>query len=375
MMNFDMYRQEDGSYQLPEGIYFDLPEDIYHADTALGSTSIKELAKKPCKWQYDRLRPREEINSEHLVWGRAWHCRVLEGKEAYDSRYAKPPSPEDYPDALTTTDSIKDFLRQHGQKVSGNKPDLIRRAKELDDCPPFFDDILAQWREAHPDHQEITDRQKIEIEDAVANMQRDPVLQAVMDAGSLINGAAEMSIFYVHEGIRRKARFDYSLGPAGGRVKSLVVDLKSFTTFKGGNDEEAAIRKVYDECYDVQAAYYMDAFKHAKRLLKEGKVFAENDVKDYLTKFLSASGVDWVWVMMRRDAGMVPVTLSIDTEDQMFVHAKKIVADALQTYRAYLEKFGPDQLWTPPPRMPLRLNASFMPSYNRGIRYEQPDNR
>lgn len=38
---------------LPDGIYFGLTEERYHGDPALGSTSIKELARKPCKWQYD----------------------------------------------------------------------------------------------------------------------------------------------------------------------------------------------------------------------------------------------------------------------------------------------------------------------------------
>ena len=44
----DFKANEDGTFTLPPGIYFDLPEHIYHADTALGSTSIKDLASKPC---------------------------------------------------------------------------------------------------------------------------------------------------------------------------------------------------------------------------------------------------------------------------------------------------------------------------------------
>lgn len=372
----DFKPNADGTYTLPPGIYFDLPEHIYHADTALGSTSIKDLASKPCKWQYDRLRPVREIEPEHLKWGHAWHCRVLEGKAAFEERYAKPPSPAEHPEALNTIDQIKDFLRTHGQKLSGNKPELMARAKELDECPPFFDEILARWHYEHPDHVELTDRQVQEIEDAVANMQRDPVLTAVMVAGSLINGAAEMSIIWIDErGVRRKARLDYSLAPMAGRTKSLIVDLKSFTTFKGGSDEEAAIRKVYDMAYDVQVASYMDGYAAARKLLEQGMVFGTPPEGRYLQNFLHAPGIDWVWVMMRRDNGMLPIVLSIDTEDRMFEHAKRIVDDALDTYRIYMETFGPDQLWTPPSKVPLRLNHTVMPSYNRGIQYEQPNHR
>ena len=361
---------------LPIGIYFGLGEEAYHADPGLGSTSIKELASKPCKWQYDRLRPVREVEPEHLKWGHAWHCRVLEGKAAFDERYAKPPRPEDFPDALNTTDQVKEFLRMHGQKLTGNKPELVARAKELDECPPIFDEILAKWKEEHPDHVELTDRQVVEIEDSVANMQRDPTLAAVMRAGSLINGAAEISIIWMDgNGIRRKARLDYGLAPAGNRVKSLIVDLKSFTTFKGGSDEEAAVRKVFDMAYDVQVASYMEGFAAAGKLMDQGLVFGDAPSPEYLKSFLNADGVDWVWVMMRRDNAMVPVTLSIDTNDKTYEHAKRIVDDALETYRTYMAEFGPDQLWTPPPKVPLRLNASVMPTYNRGIQYEQPNHR
>lgn len=365
----------DGTYTLAPGIYFDLPEAIYHADTALGSTSIKELATKPCQWQYDRLRPRREIEPEYLKWGHAWHCRVLEGKEAFDQRYAKPPSPADFPHALNTTDQVKDFLRTHGQKLTGNKPDLIARAKDLDECPPIFEEILAKWHAEHPGYVELTDRQVTEIEDAVANMERDPVLTSVMQAGSLIHGAAEMSIIYVVDGVRRKARLDYSLAPTPTRTKSLVVDLKSFTNFRGGSDEEAAILKVYDMFYDLQVAYYMDAIEAARDLLDHGMVFGSPPDGDYLYRFLHAKDFDWVWVMLRRDNAMVPTTLSVDTKDPMFKHAQDVIAHALETYKNFMELWGPDTLWTPPPTTPLRLNHTVMPTYNRGIQYEQPNHR
>ncbi|MDR6954186.1 hypothetical protein J2X65_003554 [Ancylobacter sp. 3268] len=361
---------------LPLGLHLGLAEEAYHADPALGSTSIKGLATKPCKWQYDRLRPRKDVEPEHLVWGRAWHCRVLEGKAAFEQRYAKPPRPEDYPDALNTTDQIKDFLRMHGQKLTGNKPELMARAKEMDDCPAFFDEIFARWSAEHPDHVQLTDRQVQEIEDAVANMERDPTLSSVMTAGSLLDGAAEMSVIWVDErGIRRKCRYDYGIGPTPQRPKSLIVDLKSFTSYKGGSDEEAAIRKVYDEFYDLQTGGYMDGYVAGRAFLSEGQVFGIPPAPGYLESFFNAPGVDWVWIFMRRDNGMIPITLSIDTEDVMFVEARKTVTAALDTYLAYVARFGVDQLWTPPPKAPLRLNHTVMPTYNRGILHEQPNHR
>ncbi|EUB97243.1 hypothetical protein PMI07_000819 [Rhizobium sp. CF080] len=370
----DFKPDADGRYQLPDGIYFGLPEEIYHADTAIGSTSFMQLAKDPCKWQYDRLRPRKS-DPKYLTWGRAWHCRVLEGKAAFEERYANPPVPSDYPDALNTTDQIKEFLRMHGQKLTGNKPELMARARELDECPPFFDEILARWYFDHPDHETLDDRQVQEIEDAVANMTRDPTLASVMVAGSLISGAAELSIIVTINGVRRKCRLDYAIPPAGDRVKSLIVDLKSFDTYKGGTHEQAGIFKVYDMCYDIQVAAYMELFQEAKKLLAYGAVYGDAPRDGFIKSLLEGDGVEWVWVMIRKDSGMIPVTLSIDTADRMFEHARNIVADTVEVYHSYMNQWGPAQLWTPPPKAPLRLNHSVMPSYNRGIQYEQPNNR
>jgi len=363
---------ERGVYHLPDGIFFGLPEKIYHADDALGSTSIIEIASKPCLWQYNRLRPRAEIDAEYLTWGRAWHCRILEGKETFDARYARPPRVDEFPGCLVTAEEVKDFLRMNGQRLSGSKSELVARAKSCDGCPPIFDDIIALWRAEHPDFVELSPRQVQEIEDAVTNMQRDPTLAAVMQAGSLIDGAAEISIFFTEAGIRRKARFDYGLGPAGARTKSLVIDLKSFTTFRGGSDEEAAISKLFERAYDVQSAWYLRAFRAAKRLLADGLIFGDAPDTGYVRSFFGAESVDWVWVMIRRDAGMIPVVASIGDGDRIFEHADHIIDDTLNVYRSYVEQFGLDQLWTPPPKVPLRLNASMFPSYNRGLSYEQP---
>jgi hypothetical protein len=374
---YDMFKQADGTYQLPDGVYIGLPEEVYHADTALGSTSIKQLAKNPPKWQYDRLRPRKEVTPEHFIWGRAFHCRILEGKEEFERRYAKPPVPADYPHALNTTDQIKDFLKENGQKLTGNKGELTARARDIDGCPPFFDDILRDWYAEHEGHEDLTDRQMQEIEDAVTIMARDPILSSVMEAGTLISGASELSIFSTDENaIRRKGRIDYALPPAGSRTKSLSIDLKHFTTFREGDNEAAATHKIYGECYDVQGAYYLDQIKFARLLADAGCIYGGDDAAIETVKaFLEAQDMDWVWIFIRRDAGMIPVIISVDTLDPMFNHGRTIVADALDRYRDFVSRFGPNELWSDPPKVPLRLNQSALPSYNRGVLCEQPANR
>lgn len=366
------FMRPDGSCQIPPGIYFGLPEEIYHADESLGSTSIKELAQKPIKWQYDRLRPRKDVEAEHLIWGRAWHCRVLEGVKAYQERYAAKPVPSDFPGCLATSEEIKNFLKFEGQKISGTKADLISRAKSIEGCPPIFDDLLDQWIASHPGHQELSPRMHQEIEDAVMLMERDPVLRSVMQAGSLIDGAAELSIFWLRNGVRCKCRLDYALAPTATRKNAIVIDLKSFTNYRGNSDEEAGRFKIYELAYDVQAAHYKNGIKAAVDLAKANAVFGDVPQNDNLFKFLTAKSFDWVWVMLRRDAGLVPVVQSVDLDDEFIVDADRTVEAAIDNLKKFTAEFGSDQLWSPPSKLPARLTKAAMPTYNRGFTHEQP---
>ena len=59
-------------------------------------------------------------------------------------------------------------------------------------------------------------------------------------------------------------------------------------------------------------------------------------------------------------------------KDPMIEHADRIIDHTPDVYRSYVNQFGLDQLWTPPPKLPLRINASMFPTYNRGLAYEQP---
>ena len=73
------------------GVYFGLTDDVYHADPALGSTDIKTLAFSPCDyWFKSPLNP-ERTDAEPTpaqAFGSAVHKLVLEGRQAFESRYA-----------------------------------------------------------------------------------------------------------------------------------------------------------------------------------------------------------------------------------------------------------------------------------------------
>jgi hypothetical protein len=350
------------------GVYFGLDENEYHADKALGSTDIRMLAAQPWKWQYDRLRPRTRKMTADMIWGAALHCRVLEGEAVFRERYRQYPHPSEYPGCLVTVDDLKTWLMDRGRPVSKmKKADLIESVKQFIDAPVIFDDVVAEF-EKQPRikvSEDISLDIHQEIEDAVANMNRDPVLSAVMQAGALRGGACEISVFYEVDGIRRKARFDYGLAPTENRPQSLIVDLKSFGSFKGKDYEDAAKRKIFDAGYDVQAVDYSRAHAAAEILVLDGQVFGEEPYEGFAEQFFGYH-VDFVWVMVKRDEAMLPVTLTMARNDMHFLNVGASIDRAYENYRFFMSEYGPDKLWTPPPRMPRVLTYADFPSYDRG---------
>ncbi|SEI45578.1 PDDEXK-like protein of unknown function [Arthrobacter sp. yr096] len=62
------------------GIYADLTSEEYHADPALGSTSLKTLASRtPAHWQYEKANP---VHKDIYDLGTVTHSLILEGDES-----------------------------------------------------------------------------------------------------------------------------------------------------------------------------------------------------------------------------------------------------------------------------------------------------
>jgi hypothetical protein len=128
------------------GIYFGMADDDYHALPALSNSGIKKLAASPMifwaatPWLSKRrakliAEAKEKGEREHFTMGKAYHCRIMEGPEAFASRFAVLLDPADYPDALESTDQIKAAIATHEveQPVAprGNKPDLVDQLADL----------------------------------------------------------------------------------------------------------------------------------------------------------------------------------------------------------------------------------------------------
>lgn len=138
----------DGTPALPEpGIFFGMSDDEYHALPALSNTGIKKLAASPMifwastVWLSEQKRKavaeaKEKGEREHYTFGKAYHCRLMEGASAYALRYAIKLDPADYPDALESTAQIKAAIEKHEReqpvKPQGKKDEMIEQLRLLD---------------------------------------------------------------------------------------------------------------------------------------------------------------------------------------------------------------------------------------------------
>lgn len=328
---------------IPDGIYFGMPEDRYHADPALGSTSLKELVLDPIEYQHERLHGGERKETFALKWGSAIHCRVLEGRQSLADRFPIAPAVADYPDALVTMEHLRAHAKKIGVKPGTKKEDAIAAIRDFDDEVVIWDQVWAKFEAENADKTIIPRDALVHIERAAQWMQRDAILAPVMEDGTLTAGASEVSIFYQENGVRLKARLDHLLAHA-------VVDLKSFRAIMAERLKPAAKKAVSRMRYDLQAAAYIRALHAAAKLHTAGKVFNNPYPPEFLDtvfKTLAAKQMKWIWVLIKASGAPQPVVAEFSLDSMIFRQAAVDIDDAIKNYRDLSEKFGLDNDWVP----------------------------
>lgn len=327
---------------IPLGIYFGLDEDTYHKDPdAVGSSPIKEIHVNVADHQYDKIVGKDEVKEFDL--GSALHARILEGRTALNARFAQAFDPELYPDAMETVADLTQFLEEHDQRgMKGKrKADLIRWVLEIDENAQILDLIAKDYLEQHQGKTLIKKRDWILIETAAQMLQKDHLLGSVMEDGTFINGAPEVSIFYMDGDIKRKLRIDQLMRHA-------LVDLKSFSPQRTGpmvTVVKHAITKMYHE---IQAADYLRSFKLVRELYLAGEieVFGEPPYETFLDECFEHEEHDWIWVFVKTKSCPQPLVVNWTGEQRRTVNTQRVV-EALDRYRFYMSEYGPDEIWHP----------------------------
>ena len=334
------------------GIYFGMPEDVYHLDPALGSTSIKELVLDPIEYQHERLFGADKKETFALKWGSAIHCRALEGRQSLADRFPIEPSQADYEGLLVSYDDLKKACSKLGVSPGKTKAEAIGKIREFDKDVPIWDEIKAVFDKEANGRTTIPKDAVQHIERAVSWMQQDPYLSPVMEDGTITAGASEVSIFYEDRGVRLKARIDHLLAHA-------VLDLKSFRPIFAERVKPAARKAIERMRYDLQAADYIRALRFAKGLWENGQVFNNPYPPIFLeTVFSSLDALEdgsapadtqlkWIWVLIKASGAPQPIIREFDLNSMIFRNAASEVEDAIDAYREYVETFGLDREWVP----------------------------
>jgi hypothetical protein len=339
------------------GIYFQMPDEVYHSDPALGSTRLKAIAVDPYEAQFDHLYG-EDKDTDALIFGSALHKRMLEGREAFLAGYCSAFDPSTCAGALRTVSDLTTWLAQHGQDsgLSKLKKDgLIKLALDIDPDVQIEDVIRQRWEEQNAGKIALPAKRWAQIEVASRWVQRDPLLSAVMEDGTFKDGAPEVSVFYEDRGVRLKCRFDRLLRHA-------IVDLKTFAPFFLTGALESAVVKVLERMrYDLQAAAYLRGWQRARDLFAAGKVFGEEPFPGFLEQCFDRPEPAWIWIMVKTKGAPQPLVVDWKAKSARAA-AADMVEHAIDRFIELRDRHGERAEW-PPERQAFTITDADLPAW------------
>lgn len=313
------------------GIYFDLPEAIYHGDRALGSTDAKRLRRSAADyWYHSALNPsRPSVEpSPAQAYGRAIHLRVLEGHDKFLARYERAPDPEGL---LKTDADLAEWLTAHGvNKQPRSKSEKIVHAIGIDPQVRILSEFERRAAEAG--------RQILKRADFDRIIQAsDLITQNPHLATAFSNGHPEVSVFWDRDdGVRCKARFDY-LKTRG------IGDLKSTRNPLGLDFADNCRRAIANYRYDIQAAHYLEGRRQIPQLL--GNVQGDHD-DDWLAQVANAEEFGFVFVFFQAEDAPISWACSLSPGNPVLEIGRMSIERAIERYKDFAQRFAPDEPWT-----------------------------
>ncbi len=278
---------------IPDGVYWSLRDDAYHADFALGATDLKRLADNPEDWWWgsNRNPDREDTDTPSRKFGRAMHKCVLEGSCAFMDNYAPTENP--------------------GNTKAGKE----ERAAILDSGRiPLSDDDYCRILAGH---------------DAI---QDNPHL-----ASSFTNGRPEVSVFWTdaESGVRLKCRQDYVKARA-------TVDLKTIRPTRPGLFPASCKRAIGEWRYHGQAAHYLDGRAAMHRLIADGAMHGDCD-PDWIKRLQPDAA--FVFVFLQAEGAPLTWGTILSPDNDVLMNGRDRIRRGLAAYRDYSERFGEGAPW------------------------------
>jgi hypothetical protein len=318
------------------GIYFNMPEAEYHAIPALSNSGIKCLASSPMLfWAKSWLNPnKEEIDREHHILGRAYHCRLMEGASAFALRFAVLPDKSEFKDLLVTDEDIRQAIKDAGGwPVSGNKNKRVEQLLDLDPSANVWDIIVGEHAIENGGKAFITAEQWKRLEIAAYMIDRDPELSKAFSGGH-----PEVSLFWhcPTTGVPMKARVDYLKHRA-------MIDLKSFGNQRERSIERAIAYEIAGYHYNIQPSVYFEGAAEVRKIVQRHGASAVHGLEDpswALEWGQHLKPDEWLWVFQQK--GPAPVTRGVwyPRAGTTKMVTDEIVAVQKRKFARCVEKFG-----------------------------------
>lgn len=311
-------------------MHFGLPEAVYHADGALGSGDLRTIAQSPAEyWWHSARNPLRPIDAETpaLLWGRAFHALVLEGPDRFRARYRRRPQRTDHPDVPATIPEMREALG--GKGMSGkSRDDLIAlcRTAEIEtfaDVEKDFADEIATSGATALDAATFDG-----VVSAASAIVINPTIRATFQ-----NGLPEVTVVWIEDGVRCKARIDW-LKATG------FADLKSFRPTGYGAIERAVSAAIGVHRYDMQMAHLHRAREAIVDHLSAGRVFGRQPASVWLDRLAREVDVTGWLIFYKAEGAPIVIARRFSRRSQV-VEAGEIERQrALALYRDNDREWG-----------------------------------
>ena len=297
---------DDGRLSHPPGVYFGMPDTDYFSDIALGSSDHKKLAESPARfWWESRMNPlwEPEELTPALRIGRARHCIVLDGREAFERQYAK---------------KTLNWATKAGMEE--------KAAFEAHGLEPLNEDHYARTLATK------------------AIVEANPFLRETFEPPM----GREVSVFWTARGVPKKARFD------GLKVRA-IVDLKNIANERGIAFPRACLRYIDAYKAHVQAEHYREARVAMRQLWKDGLVRGEHD-EAWLEEVVAST--EWAFVFVFLQSSGAPLSHGLQLSyrelpggiemNPIFDAGRRVLDRAEDNYRRCMAAFGESTAWIEP---------------------------
>lgn len=228
------------------GVYDNLSNAEYHGGPGISKSGLDLIARSPMHFKAARdaandNAPRTPTPAQDF--GSDFHEFLLE-PDSFDESHVLPfVAPEG---ALATSDDIKAVLKDHGEKVSGTKPELIERLRKINPDAVILDELRQQYAITNAGRKILQPDAWVTLQGMRAAVMAHPAASALLSAP----GVAERSVYWTDPvtGELCRCRPDY------WRHDGIVVDLKSTEDAS----PEGFAKSIGNWRYDVQDPFYVD---------------------------------------------------------------------------------------------------------------------